>query len=92
MVSVHQYHFSKTVLSFIRHDVTAEAGYDTIHQPTVWGIIARSLNVLAHKMQPCISTTFLFSDLIMVSHLSFGAGASDARITNIWVPARFLQE
>src|SRR5664280_670051 len=53
---------------------------------------ARMLNVLAHTMQPCTSTTFLFSDLLMASHPRFGASASAARNPNTWVPANIVPE
>jgi hypothetical protein len=80
-------------LLFIRHAVAAEAGHGTIHQSAVWGIHGKNVEcVLTHTMKPCISTTFLFSDLVMAYHLPFGASASAARNPNIWVPGRFLRE
>jgi hypothetical protein len=79
-------------LSFTLHEVAAEAGHGTIHHNLPGVYAARKMNVLAHTMQPCFSTTFLFSDLVMAYRPPFGASASAARNPNIWVPGRFLRE
>ena len=67
--------------SFIHHPVTTGAGHGTIHQPVIGAYTTSMLYILVQTMQPCLSTTFLFSDMGLP--VTFGIQCCLAQFTDL---------